>query len=438
MEQFLEVMRSITEGVLGMERRTPTSNKDVQHRDATCRNCGKRGHTHNDCRSQEVLCFCKIKGHRSYECPRLDRGGRRAAPATSGYGVTGTSATGRTVAMVQNEDKLIVANVCVCVENIQGVTCQLRAIIDTGSAISLLHYDVYDARERLQSATVNYNTINGSRVPILGRLRVAFVLREIPSRVLNLDFHVVPSGGFGADLILGWDLINKERLTVVVRPDDDACVADASAAPFVLFHDELFEEPDSLKCKIEEANIDFDETVKRRLIQTIIEARCSIVPVTNDDYAVSVNLKDESTFAYAPRCLAFAERRQIREITDDLLSRGIIKESTSPYCARIVPVRKKNGSMRLCIDLHPLNARVIKQKYLFPLIEDCLARLDGRFVFTLLDLRDGFTRSEFRPIVQNISRSLPLMDSLNLTSCPSVIRRRRLSSKKELSTYCSL
>jgi len=76
--------------------------------------------------------------------------------------------------------------------------------------------------------------------------------------------------------------------------------------------------------------------------------------------------------------------------SDDLFNRGIIKHSQSPYCARVVPVRKKSGQLRLCVDLSPLNEQIIKQKYPFPLIENCLARLGNKFVFILLDLKDGF------------------------------------------------
>lgn len=62
-------------------------------------------------------------------------------------------------------------------------------------------------------------------------------------------------------------------------------------------------------------------------------------------------------------------------------------------------MRKKNGSMRLCVDLRPLNSRVIKQKYPFPLIEDCLSRLSGKSVFSLLDLKDGFYNIKLHPEV---------------------------------------
>jgi len=53
-------------------------------------------------------------------------------------------------------------------------------------------------------------------------------------------------------------------------------------------------------------------------------------------------------------------------------------------------VRKKNGKIRMCIDLRQLNSRVAKQKYPFPNIEDCVSRLYNRSVFTLLDLKDSF------------------------------------------------
>lgn len=70
---------------------------------------------------------------------------------------------------------------------------------------------------------------------------------------------------------------------------------------------------------------------------------------------------------------------------------------------RIVPVRKKMrlcvdlGSLRLCVDLHSLNDRVVKQKYPFPLIEDCLARLGNKQIFTLLNLKDGFYQIKIHP-----------------------------------------
>jgi len=102
------------------------------------------------------------------------------------------------------------------------------------------------------------------------------------------------------------------------------------------------------------------------------------------------------------RRFAHSERLELRKITNDLLKRGIIKPSVSLYCARMMSVRKKDGQLRLCVDLRPLNNRIVKQKYPFPIIEDCLARLSGKSVFTLLDLKDGFHQIKVSSIVRRV------------------------------------
>jgi len=102
--------------------------------------------------------------------------------------------------------------------------------------------------------------------------------------------------------------------------------------------------------------IDFGNDNKNRLIAILTEIEKTPLSKVNNGYSIKVSLKDDSMFAYAPRRFAFAERLEIRKITDDLLVRGIIKYSSSPYCARVVAVLKKNGCLCLCVDLCPLNA----------------------------------------------------------------------------------
>lgn len=150
------------------------------------------------------------------------------------------------------------------------------------------------------------------------------------------------------------------------------------------------EETTDLKQKeLEQCHIDFDWPIKNELINLVLEINNIDIELVEDDYAISV-LKDDSVYAFTPRRFAHAERVQNREIIDDLLRREIIQPSVSSYCTRIIPVRKRNGAIRLYVDLRPLNERVLKQKYPFPIIEDCLSRLANKSVFTLLDLKDGF------------------------------------------------
>lgn len=88
-EQFLEVMRTITEGLVERDVRAPVTGRAVQPREVSCRNCGKKGHTHKVCR--DVICFyCRNRG---FECPKLNRGEGRAATGAAVTGFRGVTRT---------------------------------------------------------------------------------------------------------------------------------------------------------------------------------------------------------------------------------------------------------------------------------------------------------------------------------------------------------
>lgn len=136
---------------------------------------------------------------------------------------------------------------------------------------------------------------------------------------------------------------------------------------------------------------------KMELINLLKEIENTQIQKIDDDYMVRVHLEDNSLYQYTPCRLAYSERKELQEIIDDLLKRKIIKLSTSEYSARIVPIRRKNGKLRICADLRPLNHRIFRQKYPFPIIEDYLTRLADKKVFTVLDLKDGFHQIKVHP-----------------------------------------
>lgn len=69
---------------------------------------------------------------------------------------------------------------------------------------------------------------------------------------------------------------------------------------------------------------------------------------------------------------------------------GLCKPSRSPYGAPILFQKKKDETLRLCIDFRALNKITIKNKYPLLLIEDCFDRLAGAKIFTKLDLKQGY------------------------------------------------
>ncbi|GBG81618.1 hypothetical protein CBR_g32610 [Chara braunii] len=82
---------------------------------------------------------------------------------------------------------------------------------------------------------------------------------------------------------------------------------------------------------------------------------------------------------------------------DDLLDKGWIRPSSSPYGARVLFVRKKNKDLRLCIDYHKLNAQTVKNAGPLPRIDDLLERLGGAIFFSKLDLKSGYHQISIRP-----------------------------------------
>lgn len=84
-----------------------------------------------------------------------------------------------------------------------------------------------------------------------------------------------------------------------------------------------------------------------------------------------------------------------------------------------------------CMDLRPLNAREAKQKFPFPIIEDCIARLNGNKVFILLDFKDGFHQIKVHPDDTKYFRLQRQTVNSNTHICPLDTTKHPRNFKKE-------
>ena len=91
-----------------------------------------------------------------------------------------------------------------------------------------------------------------------------------------------------------------------------------------------------------------------------------------------------------PYRMAPAELRELKTQLEELLSKGFIRPSISPWGAPILFVKKKHGSFRLCIDYRQLNRVTIHNQYLLPRIDELFDQVQGSRVYSKIDLRSGY------------------------------------------------
>ena len=113
-----------------------------------------------------------------------------------------------------------------------------------------------------------------------------------------------------------------------------------------------------------------------------------------DCQPVKIELKEDAEpySISVPRRVPIPLLPKVEKELDRMLSQGIIARVTEPtdWCAPIVPVMKKNGDVRICVDLKKLNKSVKRERYTLPTLDDVTHKLSGSKVYSKLDATSGF------------------------------------------------
>ena len=121
---------------------------------------------------------------------------------------------------------------------------------------------------------------------------------------------------------------------------------------------------------------------------SLFESQGQLQPMTIDD-RLTIETKGPPIAQRAYRA-PLTKRFVIEKEIDDMLAKGIIQPSASPWSSPVLLVPKKDGTVRFCVDYRKLNAVTVKDRYPLPNIQEIFDSLKGSAVYSILDLKSGY------------------------------------------------
>nr|GEZ82383.1 putative reverse transcriptase domain-containing protein [Tanacetum cinerariifolium] len=101
-------------------------------------------------------------------------------------------------------------------------------------------------------------------------------------------------------------------------------------------------------------------------------------------------IPEAAPVARAPYRLAPSEMKKLSKQLQELSDKGFIRPSSSPWGASVLFVKKKDGSIRMCIDYQELNKLTVKNRYPLPRIDNLFDQLQGSNIYSKIDLRSSY------------------------------------------------
>jgi hypothetical protein len=125
---------------------------------------------------------------------------------------------------------------------------------------------------------------------------------------------------------------------------------------------------------------DLPELPPERDVEFVIELKPGMTPISRRSYRMPPN-----------------ELAELKTQLQDLLEKGFIRPSSSPWGCPAIFVKKKDQTLRMCVDYRPLNEVTIKNKYPLSRIDILFDQLTGARLFSKIDLRSGYHQIRIRP-----------------------------------------
>ncbi|KAK8918382.1 hypothetical protein KSP39_PZI021861 [Platanthera zijinensis] len=391
-----------------------------------CPKCGKNHF--GECLKGTGVCFkCQKPGHRRQDCPLWktvsERGGPNQAPT---FHYLDTSLVGRVdkgkgietsgSVMETREDRQVQPRVFNM--NQQGAKADdtvitgmiyvhnhlLKVLFDTGASQSFI-----STRAIKQLKLEPHTSIEELRVKMPNNTEMITKLRctvwlTIDTNPVEANVAVLPLSEF--DIILGMDwlvkseaIINCKEKEITLKINDTQCTFKGlNEVSKVLISS--FKAIKKLKKGCEATLVMIKGTkvvtweptavpVVRDFLEVFPEELPGLPPSRDVEFTIDL-VEGAKPVAKAPYRMAPKELAELKSQLQELLDKGFIRPSTSPWGAPVLFVKKKDGSFRLCVDYRELNKLTIRNQYPLPRIDDLFDQLSNAKVFSKIDLRSGY------------------------------------------------
>ncbi|WVZ93787.1 hypothetical protein U9M48_039742 [Paspalum notatum var. saurae] len=247
--------------------------------------------------------------------------------------------------------------------------------------------------DNLQLQLMNNTFNNFNHLVDRGEINTSSICSRVGIKIRGVEFiaKLIVFDSMSIDIILGMDTPEKwgvkidcAQRTVHLAASDVQEVGISASSPSGYLHQMEARPTDGIRIVCDYPDVFPDELrgmPPDRDIEFLIELLLGTAPIAMRQYR-----------------MAPIEHEEVKKNIDELLAKGYIRPSSSPWAFPVLLVEKKDTDVkRMCVDYLAVNKVTIKNKYPLPHIGDLFDQLQGACVFSKIDLRSGYHQLKIRP-----------------------------------------
>nr|GEV23480.1 putative reverse transcriptase domain-containing protein [Tanacetum cinerariifolium] len=209
-----------------------------------------------------------------------------------------------------------------------------------------------------------------------------------PGDVIKVANDLILLGHGSFDVIVGMDWLSKNNVEIVCHEKVVRILLESGEVLRVQGERTLGSKKTLMSMKADEPKLS-DIPVVRDFIDVFPKDLSRLPPQRQVEFCIDLIL-GATSISKSPYRLTPSEMQELSEQLQELQDKGFIRLSHSPSGAPVLFVKKKDDSIRMCIDYRELNKLTVKNRYPLPRINDLLDQLQGVRYFSKIDLRSGY------------------------------------------------